>query len=515
MAIDSHPVLAVLRGSQANVRALVVTFALTGLAACTTGGPFGPSASLVAVTTSEGAPGAAAAASCPAAAAAPASGAVQTSGSKGAQMLALSLARVRHEYGIRPIAFDRSAYAASLDVILREALDLRVAKQAAAQANTPATKQAAKHANGEATGAGAPAATKDDVEAALVALLPDWAGNANLTLPVLAASAKATAAQVASGVTPTDLPEPAATAVTAGLGALGLAIDKAAPLNTLVSATVQSAPSPADHSVATFDRSDHKKLFSDFQSLEVLRTFHLMTLISAARLHTMLVAPAPLPDPDALDAEVRIFNLSRFLSTYFDAYFRGGHFLQVTSAGKTVMVAGSTAFVTRAGMTVQFAGIDYAIKTDSSSISLHHTYPSALQFGPQLVRVFVEAVFDANGLSPKAVSNSTACAEKLFDATDCITSATSNGKPTQDEQVTQDIDSMASASESLTTAAAGAIIRGLNAVALNNETVAQVLETFAGVTARKITEKLAYLVSIEAATKTCPARTVTASLMVQ
>jgi len=52
-------------------------------------------------------------------------------------------------------------------------------------------------------------------------------------------------------------------------------------------------------------------------------------------------------------------------------------------------------------------------------------------------------------------------------------------------------------------------------VALNNEAVAQVLETLVGVTSRKISEKLLYLTITQDGNTTCPAKASTAPLTVE
>jgi hypothetical protein len=411
-----------------------------------------------------------------------------------AKQLVADFDAVRVEHGIVRIAIDPDAYRISPAALLAEVKALRNAKTLAnANADLPTTL--------------------DPVEMVLVSKLPPWAGDQNMTLSSLVSVINAGAADAASGVAAStdELSQPAKDAISAASDVLKLGTEKALPLNALLHAAHLTTSSAEEAKSSSFGRSDHKRLFNDLQTLQVLRTFHFLTLLSAAQLHKMMQA-TPLPSDPEIQTEIRIFNWARFLSTYFDAYFRSGHFLAVTDSGNPILKLGTDGFVSRAGMSVQFAGIDYALTTNLSTVSLHHNYPAVAQFGPQLVRVFVEALFDANGLSPMAVSNSTACAQHLFDETECLGSAANNSP--EAKNVIEQIDLMASASEALTTAATGAILRGVNVVALNNEAVAQVLETLVGVNARKITEKLVYSSSVRDGL-VCPAQAAPAALTVQ
>ena len=421
-------------------------------------------------------------------------------GNTGADQLSANFDSVRTELGLVTVKLDPSAYAIKPSDLLKEVQRLRTAKAYANQQKT-----AAKGA------ASARSPTLDAAETVLVGKLPPWAGDANVTIPGLIAAVNTAATDTESA---SDVPlnqQPAiAAAIQATANALQLATSKAAPLNALVNTAHGQAVQGSDTGRSIFSRNDHLRLFSDLQTLDALRMFHFMTLLSAVRLHVMITSGQPVDDT-TLKSEIRIFNWARFLSTYFDAYFRGGHFLASTDNGKTTTTLGSDSFVSRSGLSVQFSGVDYALTANTSKVSLHHSYPVVAQFGPQMVRVFVEAIFDANGLSPMAVSNSTACTEGLFTADECITSA---DKDKDVANAIAQLDMLASANEALATAATGAILRGLNAAALNNEAVAEVLETFVGVNARKITEKVAYMTSLQG-NAICPARAVPAPLKIQ
>jgi hypothetical protein len=346
----------------------------------------------------------------------------------------------------------------------------------------------------------------------------------------------------------------------------------------------QTAPAGTTSHLMTFSLFEQFRNFKDINKLAAFRAFHLMALLSAAHIHNMLIAQPPASD-EQLDTEVRVFNVARFLSAYFDAYFRGGQFLQVTFneqdfvstlatrikhqlplPGKTASVQdisnaitpaftalheddfiqqlattfqskvpngdvgalstdaiqkllqaeftrlcaaaggasatclsttlGNSAFITRAGLSVQFSGVSFAIG-GKDSVGISHTYPQLAQFGPQLVRVFVEALSDANGQHLPGVPNSTACDPKnhLFEPDECISLTDPN------TQNVLRIDMLAASAEAISTTGTGAILRGLGPAGLNNELVANMLETLAGVNARKITEKVLYAASNRG---TCP-----------
>jgi hypothetical protein len=109
---------------------------------------------------------------------------------------------------------------------------------------------------------------------------------------------------------------------------------RVAAMNTLLPPEVappdtQTAPAGRTSHLMTFSLVEQFKNFKDINKLAAFRAFHLMALLSAAHIQNMLTAQPPVSD-EQLDTEVRVFNVARFLSAYFDAYFRGGQFLQVT-----------------------------------------------------------------------------------------------------------------------------------------------------------------------------------------
>ena len=240
------------------------------------------------------------------------------------------------------------------------------------------------------------------------------------------------------------------------------------------------------------------------------------------------------------------FNTGRLLMAYFSAYFRGGYFYQLgintkdvndaltkrandlikqackkaghpddalcqnleTTVGTDIQnattqwcksvgaasddecfvtpVLGQQGLMTRYGMNVQFAGIvaDVGIGGNLKSTL---TYPKAKEFAPQLVRVFLEATFDANGPIVPATSNSTACVSKIYPSTLCF--ASSDTSPATTNKNVACVDHFATQAEASVAAMTSSLVRGVWAASLNNEALADTIETASGVIARKATEK--------------------------
>jgi hypothetical protein len=260
------------------------------------------------------------------------------------------------------------------------------------------------------------------------------------------------------------------------------------------------------------------------------------TLGSLGRVKALVADRA---NSDQLDQEFIRFNAARFVSTYFRAYFRGGRILQagvdtnaladkaadnvivalnhwnLSSTQKTQLtqlmesklkdgicrdngnVGASTAclvtrplgteeFITRSGDTVQFAGLS-ATFGENGKLTPSVTYPKVAEWGPQVARVFWEAMFDSAGEVVPSVANSTECQNKLIPDTACIADTSSDVSTKL-----KTVDQYASQAESATSTAVGYLIRGGWWLSLNNEAVAETIETSAGTIARKSTEKLVW-----------------------
>ncbi len=291
---------------------------------------------------------------------------------------------------------------------------------------------------------------------------------------------------------------------------------------------------------AAYSRKDHTTLQKAWQHFAGLQPFHLLTLFTANRIIERFNSSPP-QDPEQVIGLVRLFNVANFLATYFDAYFGEGQFIQVslerkpfiddviadlkragggaianeselrealdkacTGKGATCFSAGkisTTGFVSLFGDTTQFGEvkIDFGGKAGSPLYRPSISRPGVAEFGPQLVRVLVEALADSNGPHPAGAPTSTACSgsqhlfrdEDTLGQTQCLTAVSA-----EDETWIR-TNAIGNATESIVTTGVGAVIRGVNMGALNNETIAAVVETFAGVTARKTVQKAMSVCSSE------------------
>ncbi|WP_196482752.1 hypothetical protein [Burkholderia stagnalis] len=340
--------------------------------------------------------------------------------------------------------------------------------------------------------------------------------------------------------------------VEASLDVVDLVRGKHATLTRTVAQSSTTAANGAQATatdIARFSRDDHDALQHAWQRMAGLQPFHVLTLLVARKIMDDLdsIPTNPMNDAGAFEALVgwvRIFNTSDFLATYFDAYFRNGALVSVT-VSRTAFVdgaidalksvtggsvpdeaalratltsacksnpnaclsfgaVGSTGFVSLFGDKTQFGAIDVSFNGNTNrpiwkpSVSR----PVVSQFGPDMVRVLVEAIADANGPHPPAAPTATACRTvnkaRLFiddDLSDTRASGTEAAAKDQPRQCLaqapaentewQRTNVVGNAAEAVVTAGAGALIRSGGIVALNNETIASIVETFAGVTARK------------------------------
>ena len=108
-----------------------------------------------------------------------------------------------------------------------------------------------------------------------------------------------------------------------------------------------------------------------------------------------------------------------------------------------------------------------------------------------LVRVFLEAVFDSfHGLP--VVSSATA--KELGHCVNDPERATSAASVHLSEENFAEVENWVNRGEAVTTALVGSAVRGAGWIALNNESLAGLLETMVGVLVRKTTEKAAWCV---------------------
>jgi hypothetical protein len=316
-----------------------------------------------------------------------------------------------------------------------------------------------------------------------------------------------------------------------------------APGTPATVATASSAPAATAPSMGpdldttdkdtAYSRDDHTTLQHAWQHFAGLQPFHLLTLFTADRIIEKFSSSSPPQDPEQVVGLVRLFNVANFLATYFDAYFGEGQFIQVslerkpfiddvitdlkragggtianenelrnaldracTGKGTTCFSAGNistTGFVSLFGDTTQFGEvkIDFGGKAGSPLYRPSISRPGVDEFGPQLVRVLVEALADANGPHPAGAPTSTACSgsPRLFSDEDTPGQKQCLAAASAEDEGWKRINAVGNATESVVTTGVGAVIRGANMGALNNETIAAIVETFAGVTARKTVQK--------------------------
>ncbi|KAB0494986.1 hypothetical protein [Pseudomonas moorei] len=310
-------------------------------------------------------------------------------------------------------------------------------------------------------------------------------------------------------------------AATAGLAVIKLMIDKKA---TLLAANTGER-------ITTFGPDDLATIQPSMQQFASFEPFRLVTLLTARQIMNELKG-SQLEETPKLIALVATFNASVFLSAYFDEYLGAGQFVQVSvnqksleddviqqfesklktplpdEAKKQLRLAvgnvcknapdhctalpklGSGGFTTLFGQSLQFGGISVAFDSASKTAPWRPSIsaPSVGVLGPQLMQVLVEAMFDANGQHPPGLKTSTACAQKLFQVDDadepqCV-------EASQADAGWERVNRLGNATQALVTTGVGTLIRGGNIAALNNEAVANTVETFAGVTMRKAVQQV-------------------------
>ncbi|NML31483.1 hypothetical protein [Paraburkholderia antibiotica] len=152
---------------------------------------------------------------------------------------------------------------------------------------------------------------------------------------------------------------------------------------------------------------------------------------------------------------------------------------------------GATSFVSRSGQSIQFSGVSVSVG-EKGELRPNFEYPKVASFAPQIVRVFVEALFDASAPLVPAVATSTACTNHLYPASQCLAAVTAAdlAKPGSVAWTIGRIDTHAATADAFATSLTASAIRGANIAALNNEALADSIAALAGVTMRKTVEKV-------------------------
>lgn len=170
--------------------------------------------------------------------------------------------------------------------------------------------------------------------------------------------------------------------------------------------------------------------------------------------------------------------------------FKKGQGVDAGVAGSEFVFSnlGDVGFVTRAGAKYQFPAIEAKLDpTANNPLTVTKLEPVAI--GNDLIRVLFEAIFDAHFQLP-CVSNATG--KNLALLVNDPEKATSPDSRFLSAEDFQSVESWTNRVESATSALVGRLVRGGGWIALNNEALAQLVETIVGVVVRKVTEKVAW-----------------------
>lgn len=150
---------------------------------------------------------------------------------------------------------------------------------------------------------------------------------------------------------------------------------------------------------------------------------------------------------------------------------------------------GGYGFISRSGVRYQFPGLSGGLSfIDSTPVTATHV--DYTQVGADIIRIVLEALRDASAPLP-AVANATGVKHGLsvYDPND------NNSDWNMSEPGFLAAETRGNRAESLVGTAVGQLIRGGSWGALNNEAVAKLAETLAGVIARHIAERLEWCIS--------------------
>jgi len=183
---------------------------------------------------------------------------------------------------------------------------------------------------------------------------------------------------------------------------------------------------------------------------------------------------------DALQSSLGIDNPDAIYQLLFGNLFTpgpGGNGLVYGSIGKV-------AFVTRGGDSYQFPAIQPMLNVTAAR-PIQMSKIDFIAVGSDLVRVFLEAILDAEFGVP-GVTNSTGVLEKVLQDFKDL-----NQKPITDEQFGV-VEQVSKGVEGGVSSVVGRVIRGAGLFSLNNESLASLIETFAGVALKKVSEKVCW-----------------------
>jgi hypothetical protein len=213
-------------------------------------------------------------------------------------------------------------------------------------------------------------------------------------------------------------------------------------------------------------------------------------------------------------------NETNLIAAYMKAYFRAGKFVTITlndiklkealksslgiedpasiyqllfgnlftpdpqGNGQVFGSIGKVAFVARGGDSYQFPAIQPTLNVTAAR-PLQMSKIDFIAVGSDLVRVLLEAILDAEFRVP-GVTNSTGVEEKVLQDFNQLTP-----KPITEDQFGV-VEQVSKAVEGGVSSAVGRVVRGVGMFSLNNESLATLIETFAGVALKKVSEKVCW-----------------------
>ncbi len=253
-------------------------------------------------------------------------------------------------------------------------------------------------------------------------------------------------------------------------------------------------------------------------------------LVADLKVERSTVAAANPADP-RVQSLTRAINFASIVGTYLSAYFENGHFVTITIdpshveasaeselqsklgfssnaakqtvsdiekqlTGETVGSDGKYHLLTAKGDGgfVTRGGDKYSVPTISANFTPGAGRPLSAskvdfpQIGSDVIRVYIEAVGDYWSRLP-GTPQATGVKAKLLAS---FAADAPNAPLTETQFMT--VNDWSSRAETATAGATGQLIRGIGWISLNNEALAKIIETAAGVAVRKGAEKVVWCV---------------------
>lgn len=174
------------------------------------------------------------------------------------------------------------------------------------------------------------------------------------------------------------------------------------------------------------------------------------------------------------------YNRAYFGESSFKAAFGGGHSATGPKGIKGDIRAVSDGFVDRNGTTFAFPGLSANLIVADKPFHLQSGSADSRRVASDLTRIFFEALFDAAFQVP-AIEGATALKLEGYPQFDLANS------PISADDLAK-VTTYALRTEAAAISRVGEFVRGGGGLGINNETLASVIETAAGVTAKKLAE---------------------------